>query len=379
LDPALGIVPVPRIVKRGRRRAVREFKLKDVTFAGRRLKKWPIFLDLAVARFRLWFNALELDMAKASPSTECPHLPPLDILMVWHSFLLNPTMFKKYCDEHRMTKVQSVAFPWLKIHNAINQSDWTYSLTPEDSSHVLKTANLAPDLYAYLINLQIPIAIRLFLQRYGAVDAPLSAENVQIHRPRGQHPSFHNTFVQCCATAVSGTNINTELANAVVRQFSFVEKMEKQLWIRSPAVQGTLQRATGRYGKFLRLLKLYPKTMLVPTLDIDLVWHTHQCSHAVYVAATEVLAGRFIDHDDKLETFTLDNGMEKTKNLYRIRFGQEYSICNCWECEAMLSAIEALDNIALDANKVAQTVEKEVTFHRAVELERRNRDVKLVW
>ena len=109
--------------------------------------------------------------------------------------------------------------------------------------------------------------------------------------------------------------IASTLADAVSRQYSFCQKMELQLWIRSPAVQGTLTRACTRYDKFLQLFKLYPKTTLVPTLDIDLVWLTHQLSHNRYAAAMKLRAGMFIDHDDKLGKDTLDYGMVRTENL----------------------------------------------------------------
>ena len=165
-----------------------------------------------------------------------------------------------------------------------------------------------------------------------------------------------------------------ELFAAVQRQVSFVDKMEKQLWIRSPAVEGTLQRAIDRYSKFLKLLRLYPGTILVPTLDIDLVWHTHQCSASRYQNDTQVLADRFIDHDDKLGTSALDDGMEKTKHLFRIRFGQEYLVCTCWDCQAVLSEVERVNQSGIsqaDKDVIAQTISRDVAFHRAVELARR--------
>ena len=75
-----------------------------------------------------------------------------------------------------------------------------------------------------------------------------------------------------------------------MRQATFVDKMNNHLWIRSPALEGTLRRAIDRYSKFLILLKrkapplgadgsgttMVPGPIIVPTLDIDLVWHTHQ-------------------------------------------------------------------------------------------------------
>jgi hypothetical protein len=165
-----------------------------------------------------------------------------------------------------------------------------------------------------------------------------------------------------------------EIAAAVQRQTAFIDKMERHLWIRSPALEGTLRRAIDRYSKFLKLLKLYPGNVLVPTLDIDLVWHTHQCSASRYQADTQTIADRFIDHDDKLGKPVLGGGMEKTKQLFRIRFGQEYFLCNCWYCEAVLSEVEKLDqNRATQAqlDAIAQRVSLNVAYHRAVELARR--------
>jgi hypothetical protein len=166
------------------------------------------------------------------------------------------------------------------------------------------------------------------------------------------------------------------LADCVVRQSKFVEKMNGQLWIRSPAVAGTLERAGTRYKGFLKLFKLYKSTMLVPTLDIDLVWHTHQCSPAEYFASTKKIAGRFINHDDTIEQSHLDKGSATTEELYKIRVGKEYHICTCWECEATLSAVEKLDTFAAtetDMEQLSQKVVDDVMYYKAVELARRDK------
>jgi len=182
-------------------------------------------------------------------------------------------------------------------------------------------------------------------------------------------------FIENVRYTLSKAPEHNELAEAVNRQSSFIHKMDAQLWIRSPAVEGTLRRARDRYSNFLRLFKLYPGTMLVPTLDIDLVWHTHQLSPQRYMDATRDLAGKFLDHDDKLGKETLDVGLEKTKKLFRIRFGKEYLVCNCWDCEALLDAVENRDESIVDANgsaskTIAETTADEVMFYRAVEVAR---------
>jgi hypothetical protein len=154
--------------------------------------------------------------------------------------------------------------------------------------------------------------------------------------------------------------------------------MEKHLWIRSPAVEGTLCRAIERYIKFLKLFRLYPKTMLVPTLDIDLVWHTHQCSPSRYDTGIVETTGRLIDHDDKLGEGILNPGFTKTGDLYRIRFGQEYQVCNCWDCEALLSAvISPSSETQPDYEAIARHVHANVAYHRAVEIARRKGNTRL--
>src|SRR6202044_248532 len=105
-------------------------------------------------------------------------------------------------------------------------------------------------------------------------------------------------------------------------------------------LHGTLTRAIDRYGKYLELFKKYPRTLLVPTLDIDLVWHTHLCAPQQYRHTTASVAGRFINHDDTIATDALAGGLLRTKNLFRVRFGEEYVRCLCWDCEALRSALE---------------------------------------
>jgi hypothetical protein len=47
--------------------------------------------------------------------------------------------------------------------------------------------------------------------------------------------------------------------------------------------------------RFLDLMASSPGTLLVPTLDIDLIWHTHQLRSEDYQADTEQYVGRFIN------------------------------------------------------------------------------------
>lgn len=153
---------------------------------------------------------------------------------------------------------------------------------------------------------------------------------------------------------------------------AFAEKTINTLWLRSPAVGGTLKRAIVRYERFMALVKKHPEPMLVPTLDIHLVLRTQQCSPTSYLACCNKLSGRALNWDDALKGEVRNNRIAETSRLYEMEFQEEYDPCLCWHCEAMKSELEnhgLMDSI--DYAAIVQKVQDEVMYHKAVELARR--------
>lgn len=174
-----------------------------------------------------------------------------------------------------------------------------------------------------------------------------------------------------CLEALRATprKFSLNLNSAVIRQGGFVEKMNHELWIRSPGLighlpteslstvrnqlgssrccvivendSGFLKRAIKRYEGFFSLFKAHPRNILSPTLDVDLVWHTHLLTPIYYRVWCRGEAGRFIDHNDKLGSSTLEDAFEFTNEAYWEAFKKPYSKCCCWFCEAAIS--EGLD------------------------------------
>lgn len=70
-----------------------------------------------------------------------------------------------------------------------------------------------------------------------------------------------------------------ELGGAVIRQGVFVEKMVGLDWLHSPSASATMARLMQKYIRFLALMAAYPQNILVPTLDVDLGWHTAREYH----------------------------------------------------------------------------------------------------
>ena len=162
------------------------------------------------------------------------------------------------------------------------------------------------------------------------------------------------------------------LGTIVEKHTTFAEKTINFLWLRSPAVEGTLKRAIVRYERFMALIKKHPEPTLVPALDICLVLRTQQCSPKSYLACCSKLAGRPIDWDDALKGEVLKNGIAETSRMYELEFQEEYDPCLCWHCEAIKSELEShgpMDSI--DYAAIVQKVQNEVMYYKAVELARR--------
>ncbi|KAK3110312.1 hypothetical protein LTR53_015512 [Teratosphaeriaceae sp. CCFEE 6253] len=125
-----------------------------------------------------------------------------------------------------------------------------------------------------------------------------------------------------------------DLVGAVVRQGTFIEKMHHIDWLHSPALPSTMSRLIIKYGRFVQLMA--DKTnMAVPTLDVDLAWHTHQLSPHGYLVHTVTQTAQFIDHDDKVAETRLNDAFAWTSKTYTRLFNEPYSECTCWYCEAV--------------------------------------------
>lgn len=361
IDGIYGIAAIPQ-KKRGKQGDTK--LLKDETLWERRQVKWPKFIEIAVVRFLVWKALCERDVSNYK-------IPPVDVLMVWHAFLLNPRLFRVHCGEGSFYRRP---FPWSRVHKAINNSDWTFMM-PQEAAEMFEektglSTDLLEELSSWKASHEAPFVLSDSMKYFTSEDRPDIPAWVSSLPAENQIRKHFN------ALHLIDSDLAVQLRDAVLRQASFVEKMNSHLWIRSPGLHGILNRAIDRYSKFLRLMKLYPTTMFVPTLDIDLAWHTHQCTPMLYLKGTKLWAGRFINHDDTIVKDTLDDGFDKTKRLFRVHFGKEYKVCGCWDCEALLSALEHpekdQDGI-IKMESIVKDVADEVAYYRAIETARRKK------
>ena len=130
-----------------------------------------------------------------------------------------------------------------------------------------------------------------------------------------------------------------DLGGAVMRQGIFVEKMYQIDWLHSPIPRVTMDRLCKKYTRFVTIMASgMGKQLAVPTLDVDLAWHTHQLTPAAYYASMVAKTKRFVDHDDKIEEDKLDDAFQWTSKAYQDMFHEVYSECTCWYCESVRSS-----------------------------------------
>lgn len=109
-------------------------------------------------------------------------------------------------------------------------------------------------------------------------------------------------------------------------------------WIHSPAARDTMKRLVVKYQRFMQIMAANALQVAVPTLDVDLAWHTHQLSPCAYLDFTYAKTQKFIDHDDKINEDKLSSAFEWTSKTYQEMFGEVYSECTCWYCETVRSS-----------------------------------------
>ncbi|CAI6085788.1 unnamed protein product [Clonostachys chloroleuca] len=131
-----------------------------------------------------------------------------------------------------------------------------------------------------------------------------------------------------------------DLCGAVMRQGVFVEKMYHLDWLHSPVAPQAMTRVCGKYKRFLAIMQDNPTHLCVPTLDVDLAWHTHQLSPSAYYTAVTSASedAKFIDHDDKISDDKLGQAFEWTSKTYQQMYQEVYSECTCWYCETIRSS-----------------------------------------
>jgi hypothetical protein len=92
---------------------------------------------------------------------------------------------------------------------------------------------------------------------------------------------------------------------------------------------GFLKESVNRYKMMMLLMKENPTQFIVPTYDIDNIWHTHLAYPCRYIEDCVRLAGRTIDHDDSVvdrnSSSFLAISTATTERLWQASFGTAWT------------------------------------------------------
>ncbi len=103
-------------------------------------------------------------------------------------------------------------------------------------------------------------------------------------------------------------------------QKPFIEKMQDPTYASSVHIT---YESLARYEQFMWLLKKYKgQQRMVPTGDIDVVWHAHMLDHRAYLLECDRVFGKIVDHnDDNVPGPVLLNQFMNTRQLWKKEFG----------------------------------------------------------
>jgi hypothetical protein len=263
-------------------------------------RKWDLLIKLAVTRFTTWWSGIELLLNHASAYSHHggsraalqltkDYLPPLDILLVWYALMLSPEAYEAACNAQgaNATRLKYLCFPWPAIRDVIDM-DKMQLVLPRSAQRLFTNITSQPcDILEYL---QSP-------------------------------PAYTDT---------GKVRIETDLFSEVKRHEDIIEESNKLLWIRSPALQGSLIRAGLEYLDFhLREPNAVEEEMVShQSFGVRLFWRTHRLFPRQYKAFLEEIGGTQSDQTQG----------QDLKRDAKILFDMDgpspiEEHCHCWTCE----------------------------------------------
>ncbi|KAI1171973.1 hypothetical protein F4777DRAFT_582349 [Nemania sp. FL0916] len=242
---------------------------------------WNAYCSAAAQRFLKWSHLAEAHKGNT---------PPLDVLIVWHAYMLNTAAYRRYENKVLKGRMGFKGIDWPAVHRRIDK-DNSFNISTEETA-TMKYLPFPVDLLGALKNKKVKI---------------------------DSTSTYQST--------------NFDIVAAVQRQLRFAHKMHNAKWLRSTFAVQILETAIRRYDMFFTLIAEHPGTSLSPTPDIDLVWHTHQLSPRHYsVYSAMKTNGKFINHNDTVGKPVLAEAFHSAEKLFHERFGTEYQVCYCERC-----------------------------------------------
>lgn len=151
-----------------------------------------------------------------------------------------------------------------------------------------------------------------------------------------QHQDFDQKQKLKRTGFISADLIMTE---AIKRQCEFIQKMIEmdieqlvEIDVMTGRVRDQIEGAIDRYEKFMTLMWAPDKPqnlILVPTLAIDLIWHSHQLDPVGYYSFCSENSpnGALVSHDDNIPPLNLEDFRTETRTFWHQKYGADTYDC----------------------------------------------------
>ncbi len=200
-------------------------------------------------------------------------IPPLDIELIWHCHMLNPTEYYSDCMK---------LFGKLINHNNLDNK------------------------------------LKRELRKLTLIEWNKTFPNISFDYLDSANSIDQNEY------AYFKTQIGYDLKAACSRQIQFYYQVSLPHYRNKKFLKSALES----YRKLIYLSKLNPGAFVIPTYASDLIWHTHQLDPESYVNDTIKILGHIFAHDDSVNDRStgsrLNTSFDLTCDLWKRQYNQEY-------------------------------------------------------
>lgn len=279
-------------------------------------RRWDTLIRLAVARFLIWFENIESVLTHAAayhrfgPDSNALHaaitadyLPPLDVMLVWYSYMQMPGAYRRDNLAHSSPKLLEIPLPWEAVLAVMDLETFTYNLPSAAEKLFTTTTSQSADIFVYLT--QPPPYTKLHPEKAFSVDLE-------------------------------------SVVHDLVDGNSFAESMSSLLFLRSPSLEGTMLRALAKYGALVQATDKKASLWLERIRDepaLELVWRTHMLYPMAYIEFSANTFGSdvLLKYDNNSLAYEID--IKNSSTVEQSTADSDTSsisaaeACYCWLCE----------------------------------------------
>lgn len=256
-----------------------------------------------------WEPFLALNASTTAASC-APHLvqpvPPIDVALCWALHRLSPRDYESDCVAMFGTTLPAADGRGLEYVSASGASEPPATVARLQWECFARAARANQR----RMKRNIPKIFRTFLPSY--------------LWPCSKTSSVREPVAKCGVVPNIVPQISYNLLAAARRQMCFLYNVSTTYY----EDDEKLEVGVRRYVKFLKLMRLHPKTFVVPMYDIDLAWHAHILRDTTaYARDCEQFVGHFVNHvedNDRSASGKQQNGYAKTVELWKQHYDEDY-------------------------------------------------------